>query len=111
MSPPPGLIPPNFLILNIRPTDRSISKLKEKKNLYWERPDGLAALRIVHRDGAAIGVNVMGLRYRHKVCEKWIEEERPLDYVLDNLSEANFDPEFYSLYEKEIAGTFREQLR
>lgn len=80
-----------------------------ENNLYWERPDGLAALRIVHTDKAVIGVNVMGLRYRHKICERWIEEKRPIDYVLDNLSEANFDPEFYTLYEKEIAGVFREQ--
>ncbi len=82
-----------------------------EKNLYWERPDGLAALRIVHTADAVIGVNVMGLRYRHKVCEGWIEEKRPLDYVLDNLSEANFDPEFYSVYENEISGVFREQAR
>jgi len=80
-----------------------------EKNLYWERPDGLAALRIVHTPASVIGVNVMGFRYRHKVCEKWIEENRPLDYVLDNLAEANFDPEFHSVYEREIAGVFREQ--
>lgn len=80
-----------------------------EESLYWERPDGLAGLRIVHAGGAVIGVNVMGLRYRHKVCEGWIEEKRPLDYVLDRLGDANFDPEFYSLYEKEIAGVFREK--
>ncbi|QMU55619.1 MAG: NAD(P)/FAD-dependent oxidoreductase [Candidatus Mycalebacterium zealandia] len=100
-----------FLDLEYQTYGQVNLSVEGEKNLYWEKPDGLAALRIVHTDDAVIGVNVMGLRYRHKVCEKWIEEKRPLDYVLDNLSEANFDPEFYSLYEKEIAGVFREQVR
>lgn len=100
-----------FLDLEYQTYGRVNMNVDGEKNLYWERPDGLAALRIVYTPDSVIGVNVMGLRYRHKVCEKWIEERRPLDYVLDSLPEANFDPEFYSLYEKEIAGIFREQAR
>ncbi|WP_462137106.1 NAD(P)/FAD-dependent oxidoreductase [Candidatus Mycalebacterium sp.] len=100
-----------FLDLEYQTYGQVNLSVEGEKNLYWEKPDGLAALRIVHTDDAVIGVNVMGLRYRHKVCEGWIEEKRPLDYVLDNLSEANFDPEFYTLYEKEIAGVLMEQAR
>lgn len=48
---------------------------------------------------AVCGFVLMGIRYRHEVCEKWIQEERSLDYVLANLHEANFDPEFSKKYE------------
>lgn len=81
-----------------------------EKNLYWQHPDGLKALRIVYTDEHVIGINVLGLRYRHKVCEQWIEERRSVDYVLSNLRQANFDPEFHEVYEKEIANKFRERL-
>ncbi len=86
-------------------------KIPGEKNLYWERPDGFGAVRLVYANDTIIGVNVMGLRYRHEVCGKWIEEKRSIDYVLDHLSEANFDPEFTRLYEKEITGVFKEQIR
>lgn len=76
---------------------------------YWEHPDGRRSIRMVTREGALSGVNVMGLRYRHRVCESWVAEGRSLDYVLDNLSEANFDPEFYERYEKEIVREMRRQ--
>ena len=52
----------------------------------------------------------MGLRYSHKVCEAWIRDKKSPGYILDNLSEANFDPEFFKKYESEIVGTFKEQL-
>lgn len=100
-----------FLDLEYQTYGRVNMGVEGEKNLYWERPDGLAAVRIVYTDSAVIGVNVMGLRYRHEVCGRWIEEKRPLDHVLDNLGEANFDPEFYATCEKEIAGVFREQAK
>ena len=78
-------------------------------NLYWEHPNHQHAMRIITRSGIVIGINVMGLRYRHKVCERWIKEGKTLDYVLDNLSEANFDPEFYDKFEQEIRQTFKEK--
>jgi hypothetical protein len=52
----------------------------------------------------------MGIRYRHRVCERWIAENRTVDYVLDHLKEANFDPEFFSHHEPQIVGVLKEQL-
>lgn len=78
-------------------------------NLFWEHPNQQHAMRIITKNGIVIGINVMGLRYRHKVCERWIKEEKSLDYVLNNLSEANFDPEFYNKFEQEIRQKFKEK--
>ena len=78
-------------------------------NLYWEHPDRSRSIRIVTKDGAVCGINVMGLRYSHRVCESWVAEKRSLDYVLDHLGDANFDPEFYEKCEAEIIKEIRKQ--
>ena len=84
--------------------------IEGEENLYWEHPSKKHALRLVHNREHVLGVNVMGLRYRHRVCEAWIRDKRPVDYVLDNLSDARFDPEFFKKYESEIRGSLKEQL-
>ena len=89
---------------------QGLLSIPEEKNIYWEHANHNHSLRLVHNGNEILGVNVMGLRYRHKVCEQWIKDKRSPDYVLDNLSDANFDPEFFRKYESEIVGTFKEQL-
>ncbi len=79
-------------------------------NAYWERSDGLASLRIVYTDSGVIGFTAMGLRLRHEVCERWIREQAPLARVLDHLSDANFDPEFFARHEHEIVLAFEAHL-
>ncbi len=74
----------------------------DEKNLYWEHKDGRKSIRIVFTDECVIGFNLMGVRYRQEVCVKWIEEKKSVRYVLENLGEANFDPEFFDEYEKDI---------
>lgn len=72
--------------------------------LYWEHPDGRRAIRIVYHaeEGRVLGFNLMGVRYRHEVCEKWIREQAPIREVLQQLPLANFDPEFYPKFEKQV---------
>jgi NAD(P)H-nitrite reductase large subunit len=66
------------------------------RTLYWEHPSGDRAIRIVHDDNdVVVGFNFMGIRYRHRVCERWIAERRTVPYVLEHLGEGNFDPEFF----------------
>jgi NADPH-dependent 2,4-dienoyl-CoA reductase/sulfur reductase-like enzyme len=79
--------------------------------LYWEHPDGEKAVRINYEesDGTIRGFNLMGIRYRHEVCEKWIRENTPVETVLQNLGLANFDPEFYEEYEEEVVKLYNQQ--
>jgi len=65
----------------------------EHTHLYWEREDGRASLRLVHQRGTFVGVNIMGMRLRHRVCEAWLREGRSIEHVLAHLHEAAFDPE------------------
>lgn len=82
----------------------------DEKNLYWEHEGGRKSVRIVYNDRSVVGFNLMGVRYRHRVCERWIEERRPVEYVLERLGEASFDPEFFARHEPEMVRTFRGQL-
>lgn len=81
------------------------------ESLYWEHPDGRRSIRINYRreGGAVTGFNLMGVRYRHEVCEKWIAEQTNIEDVLQQLGLANFDPEFYREYEQEVVQLYNRQ--
>jgi NADPH-dependent 2,4-dienoyl-CoA reductase/sulfur reductase-like enzyme len=76
----------------------------EESSLYWEHPAGKKSIRIVYdrASSAVLGFNLLGIRYRQEVCERWIEGKAPLETVLAHLSLANFDPEFFREYESEL---------
>ena len=48
---------------------------------------------------------------RHETFDRWLTEKRDVDYVIENLSEANFDPELFQHYEKDIKAAFKNQLQ
>lgn len=76
-----------------------------QETLCWTDPDRRRSIRITFTedDHRVLGFNLLGVRFRHTVCERWIREGRSLDYVLPRLSEANFDPEFADRHEDELA--------
>lgn len=80
-------------------------------SLYWEHADGEHAVRINYEesDGTIRGFNLMGIRYRHEVCEKWIKDGKHVEEVLQELGMANFDPEFYEEYEHEVVALYNQQ--
>jgi NAD(P)H-nitrite reductase large subunit len=88
-----------------------VSLPDEYNNLYWEHDDGKKSVRIVYeRDGLTVkGFNLMGIRFRHEVCDKWIGEKTRMPEVIQNLRLANFDPEFSKKFEKELAKQYQEQ--
>lgn len=79
--------------------------------LYWEHPDGRKAIRLVYEkeSGKVAGFNLMGVRYRHEVCEKWLADGAHIETVLQNLGLANFDPELYEQYEEVVVELYRKQ--
>jgi NAD(P)H-nitrite reductase large subunit len=85
---------------------------KGDRTLYWQHADKQKALRINFRaaTGEVTGFNLMGIRYRHEVCQAWIKQKKNITYVLEHLQSANFDPEFYRRYEGEIRKSFTAQL-
>jgi NADPH-dependent 2,4-dienoyl-CoA reductase/sulfur reductase-like enzyme len=49
-----------------------------------------------------LGINTFGIRMRHEIFDRWLTEKRTIDYVMEYLKDANFDPEFYKQYEEEV---------
>ena len=79
-------------------------------SLYWEHFEGRKSVRLIYDKDSKIilGINLMGVRYRHEVCEKWIKESTQIEQVLGQLGIANFDPEFYDQYEEEIVDLYNQ---
>lgn len=83
----------------------------DMETLYWEHPDGRKSIRINYdrATGAVLGFNLMGVRYRHNVCDQWLRQGTPIGTVLENLGAANFDPEFYPQHEAELVALYNRQ--
>ena len=77
-----------------------------KEEIYYRVPDQRKSIRIVYLPGRAstkvVGFSTLGIRFKDRVCRQWIQEERSLEYVLDHLHEANFDPEFFEHFDKKV---------
>ncbi len=79
--------------------------------LYWEHSDGNKSVRIIYNNSSQIveGFNLMGIRFRHEVCEKWLANATSITEVLQNLKLAFFDPEFYKNYAQEVIDVYNKQ--
>lgn len=81
-----------------------------EEDFYWEHAGGKKAIHFVwDRDSEIfLGLNVFGIRLRHEKLDQWLREKRSIHFVLQNLESANFDPEFFEHYEKEIKADFEK---
>ncbi len=79
---------------------------------YWECEDKEKCIKIIFKDDTleVTGVNIFGIRNRHEVWDRWLNEKRPLDYIIGHLPEANFDPEFFTHWEGEIQEKFNAEF-
>ena len=56
-------------------------------------PGRFESQRIVVQGDRVVGFNMLGSRWNHEPLLQWIEERRPLEWVLKHLHEAQFDEE------------------
>ena len=82
-------------------------------HLHWAHKDKKKFITVAfdQTNNSFLGINTFGIRMRHEVFDRWLTEKRSVSFVLANLKEANFDPEFYKHYEKEIFNSFKENLK
>jgi NADPH-dependent 2,4-dienoyl-CoA reductase/sulfur reductase-like enzyme len=89
-----------------------LSELKEgQKQFYWEDSKGRIGYKMIFEKdtGKVIGVNVFGMRMRHEIWDSWLRSGKDADFVMAHLRDANFDPEFYKKYEKDIVSKYNQQ--
>ena len=84
---------------------------ENEARFYWEHNDGKKCIHINYDKNIRefIGINNFGIRMRHEFFDKVLTEKQSVDYVLEHLADANFDPEFYKLHEKEIVAKFNQE--
>lgn len=80
-------------------------------DFYWEHESGNKAVHVVwDKDTQQFsGINAFGIRMRHECFDEWLRDKRGVQFVMDHLAEANFDPEFFTRHEEEIKSEFAKQ--
>jgi len=81
---------------------------ENEEHFYWEHQSGKKAIRISFdkKDRTFLGINTFGIRLRHEFFDRVLTSKETVDYVMKHLAKANFDPEFFTSYEKEIQKHF-----
>ncbi len=87
-------------------------QLRENESeFYWEDKTGKLCVHVIFNKETKlfIGINTFGIRMRHHAFDKWLNDGKSIDYVLEHLKDANFDPEFYKQYEDEIVAQYNKE--
>ncbi|MFY0712593.1 NAD(P)/FAD-dependent oxidoreductase [Seonamhaeicola sp. NFXS20] len=84
---------------------------ENEARFYWEHKNGKKCIHISYDKNTKefIGINCLGIRMRHEYFDKALTEKQTVNYVLEHLADANFDPEFYKLHEPEIVAKFNKE--
>lgn len=83
------------------------SKPKEgNTHFHWRKDKRCITIEYEKSNNEFKGINTFGIRMRHELFDDWLNKKQSVHYVLEHLADANFDPEFFKLYEKEIVDAF-----
>ena len=84
------------------------NKKEYEEHFHWKHDNNKICITIAyHKENKEfLGINSFGIRMKHEVFDRWLNEQRSIDYVIENLQLANFDPEFYKKHEKTIKETY-----
>lgn len=88
------------------------NKKDHEAHFHWKHPSEHKCITIAfHKESNLfLGINTFGIRMRHEIFDRWLNEKRTIHHVLEHLKDANFDPEFYRQYENEIVNQFNQQF-
>lgn len=80
----------------------------EQESFYWAHENGKISFRANYNksDRSIIGFNFIGIRFRQVIAEQWIHEQKEIEYVIENLKQGWFDPEFSDAHYEKIAKYF-----
>ena len=89
------------------------NELKEgEEEFIWKNEDKELLLHFIFDKASHEfkAINTFGIRMRHEVFDHWLNTNASIEEVIRNLKMANFDPEFFKHYEKEIVEAFNKQF-
>lgn len=84
---------------------------ENEARFYWEHESGKKCIHINYDKNTHefLGINTFGIRMRHAFFDKILTKKESIEHVLEHLADANFDPEFYKLHEKDIIAKFNQE--
>ena len=84
------------------------NKEAHEEQFHWRHAKENICITIAFHQATKqfLGINTFGIRMRHEIFDRWLQENRNVNYVIEYLKDANFDPEFYKSYENEIVSKF-----
>jgi NAD(P)H-nitrite reductase large subunit len=79
-----------------------------EEQFYWEAADGKKCIRVSYHKETKVflGINTLGIRMKHPFFDAALTKKQTVNDVIAHLKHANFDPEFFKRYEKEIQQAF-----
>lgn len=80
------------------------SKKDSEAHFHWRHPKEKMCITVAFdkETNLFLGINTFGIRMRHEIFDRWLTEGRDVDFVMEHLVDANFDPEFFKKYERQI---------
>ena len=86
---------------------------ENEDRFYWEHPDGKMCIHVSFDKASKvfIGINTFGIRMRHELFDRWLNEGATVNKVMEHLADANFDPEFYKTFESEIIAQYNKEFK
>ena len=86
---------------------------QHEAHFHWKHEDDTKCITVCYNTmtNQFLGINTFGIRMRHEVFDRWLTEKQDVDYVIQHLAEANFDPELYSRFENDILKAYNNQLQ
>jgi NAD(P)H-nitrite reductase large subunit len=83
---------------------------EDEESFYWEHENGKICFRAVYGkvDRSIRGFNVLGMRLRHELCDRWLKEKWNIDDVMINLQKLNFNPEFSEKNDRQILDLYNQ---
>ncbi|MCB0372765.1 MAG: NAD(P)/FAD-dependent oxidoreductase [Muricauda sp.] len=87
-------------------------KGEDEIHFHWRHPKEKLCITIAFDKGSKtfLGINTFGIRMRHEVFDRWLNDKKDIDFVMAHLADANFDPEFYRRHESEIVAKFNSDF-
>ncbi len=88
------------------------NKNDNEQHFHWRHDKENICITVAYhkKTHKFLGINTFGIRMRHDVFDQWLNENRNVDFVINNLSDANFDPELFKHYESDILHAYQLTL-
>ena len=86
-------------------------KKPNESHFHWMHPDQNKCLTFAFDKTSKLflGINTFGIRMRHEIFNRWLNQNKTIDYVLEHLEIAHFDPEFYNTYYSEVLKKYNSE--